>query len=385
MRSFRKALEQEEIVAPVNELAEGQDAVDVQILEDQAAISDATNEVADVVETGSIIDTTEIIEDTVQKSVDEGTGVDEVTAEVMTSSLEHFYDRLSFNGDKLFSISTESFSVAADRLEKTKVALEELKEFNKFAIAKNNVAQEGMFARLGNTVKLLFNSQEKIQDKLAIAIKASQVNGTKEGRIDEPGWGRSFAIVGNKELSGADVISYMENFNKVVLSPKLAEIVDEYVSIVDKISSELSKSRFIANETAVVEIQKLSDGLNQYENKVSDFVQKNGVKSAKNDPSFKMLTKQEAAKLGKATSDLINNKSVDAMIKKVDRAISVANTQIFDEGNTRLAGMMAKDMRAARAIINKLNPIMYEFFHILDVRNRVCFAAYQYINASALK
>ena len=357
------------------------DEADVEIVETLDEDADLSSEIDDVAEGSSILTSTEEMEEDITESVETGEGLTERESRITTSALEHFYTRLDFNYAQLSKTSLESFTVGK-RLATTKAVLEELASFNKRLSGGLNIAQEGIGSRFLNTMKLAFTSKEKIHTKLNDAAKAIAEHGNKAEVIKEPGWGRSFAISGKSTLTGADVISYVTKYQKAMSSPELNGIFEEYVKLLNKLSTSVSKSSFIAKDEATKEIIALIDKLEAFNSKTTEFNAKHDLKTAENDPSYEPLDVASAKKLADVAVKLFDDNRFTSMLSEVQGAVNLVNTTIFNESGLRLAGQYAADIKATMRFVEQLNPIMDEIGTAVYERNRSCFAVANYIKAS---
>jgi len=380
MRVFTAAFENE------NTEETGEVRSDDEIIASSANSNDAiVSELDNISEGESTLITTTDIADSVEKTVESGDGMDEVSSEIVASAMEHFYDRNGFVGKHSLKSSLENYADKQSSLEATKLALEEIKDFNAKLANGLSIAQEGIFARIGNSIKLMFSSEEKIHEKLLDIINSLDNKEFKTTVIKEPGWGRSFAIIGKRELNSNDVISYLERYKSLVSSSKLFDIINEYCTIVNSLSTELSKSRFIAKDEAIDAINSLTDKVNALEPEVNKIIGDHDVKTASNDPSFIPLDIKSSKKIGKDAIDIISNDKLNRAIEQISSAISHANITIWNESNTRIMGILAKDIKAAQNLCNRLNPVMNEILIVIHERSRICYACLNYLKASIVK
>jgi hypothetical protein len=158
----------------------------------------------------------------------------------------------------------------------------------------------------------------------------------------------------------------------------------EYIKIVDKLADSVSKSTFIANDIAVADINALTEKIDEFKDTVYNFNTKHNVKTAKNDPSFEPLDVKAADKLSKLAISLIEDNKVNLLLSAMQDSVNRANINLFSASSTRLIGSFAKDLRAARNMILKLNPVMNEILSATAERNRVAYASMNYIKASTM-
>lgn len=359
-----------------------EESSDTDVAQNIEEIQDMVNEADAVSEATSALASTEVIEERLEEKVKDGVGMENHTALMVGSALEHFYERAGFSESKMSGFSLENFN-EADRLENTKVALEELKEFNTGLRKSLTIAQEGLSARFINTVKMVFNSEEDIKERIMAGMAKA-----KDGKVQDvkvlktPGWGRSFAVIGKKELSYDDVASYLKRYSDLITSSELNTLMNDFAACINKVGAELTKSRFIADDAAIAEIHKIATGIEEFHNRCAALSEKHNVKTASNDPSFNSLTAEEVAKLGATTLKLMDDSKYKATMKKFTDAIDSYNTNVFLESHTRLAKAAAKDIRAADQVINHLNSSFSNIYEDIGEFHRITFAVSNYIKAS---
>jgi len=368
---------QSEIMAEMPEDAD-EHFINAVAVEAEALISELDN----IKEGESTLQATTDIEESIEKTIESDQGMDVVSSEIVAAALEHFYQRNGFTSSFINKASLESFIDNKNNLEATRFALEELKIFNSKLSNGLNIAQEGLLARAVNTFKLIFTSEKKINEKLQQAISDAETKGTKTGIIKTPGWGRSFSVINKTHLTQSDVISYLDRFCKLTKSTELYKLLDDYISILNEIKSEVSKSGIIAKDECVEKINKLNDKVSSFTKKSYDLMAKHEVKNAKNDPSFNCLDADGVKKVGKLANDILNNKDLDRKAEDILNSCYSAENSILSDAQIRLRGYNASDIKAAYALINRMMPAIDELFTIMYSSNRICFSCVNYIKAS---
>lgn len=387
MRIGTIALEENALheVPPVDAVSPEEQETEQAVAQAEIATNETVEQLGDVQEGADIAETATEITESVQETVNQGDGMSEQTSEIVNSAMEHFYDRLGYKRKRVSAIpAMESFKVKESRLQATKVAVEELQNFSNKLHGSLTVAQEGVFARLGNTLRLVFTSNEKIRervDQYAADLKSKGSNGKL---IKEPGWGRSFAKIGKPVLNGADVIKHTEALTKLLTSAEAIDVMKDITDLLEKLTLEVSKSRFVANDDAVKEIQSLTEKASALRDKIDKLIFTD-VRTAKNDPSFQALTPEEGEKIAKTVNTLLNNTALDNARTAMEQAISNTNSLLFTESQTRLLGIYAADLRAVQQLVMKLNPIIGEIVNLSRDRMRTAFAVGKYMKASTAK
>lgn len=382
------ALEEDTIELPLvqeNEPVTPEEAVvEQQLNQTEAAVTEIETATDFVQEVTSVKQCTDGIIQTVSASVDAGTGIVPETTQIVEAALEHMYARVNYKPKKRATVATEDFKSESLRLNATVLALEEMKDFSNRLDKGLTIAQEGMLARLGNSIKLLFTSSDKIQRLLKESVREIEAKGAKEGIIDEPGWGRSFSQLGETQLDGAAVIAYVTKVEKLVTSAAFVKLINDYTDIAYKLGSEVSRSWFIAKDEAVNAIKNLNDSADKLSSD-ADKLHLIGALTAKNDPSFKPLTVQEAKKLAGLAAGITNDQNLNQALYKLENAIQEANLQLYNNRSMRLAQGMAADIRAARNIISKINVSLMHVIKITSNSERLAFASARYIKSSTNK
>ncbi len=382
------ALENQDIELPLvqenDPVAPEEAVVEQQLMQTETAAAEMASEVDSASEVVSVKQSTDSMIETVAASVDSGTGMAPETTEIVEAAMEHMYTRMGYTPKKRATIANEDFKSDSLRLNATMLALEEMKDFSKRLDNGLTIAQEGMLARFGNSIKLLFTSSDKIQRLLTENVKEIESKGAKEGMIDEPGWGRSFAQLGVKELDGAAVLAYVSRVEKLVTSSDFINLINGYTDICRKVESEVSRSWFIAKDKAVEAIRELTDDADKVVG-IADKLFISEVLTAKNDPSFKALTVQEAKKLAELAKSITNDRALNQALHKLEVAIDNVNVELYNNSNMRLAKFLAADIRAAKTVINKINPTLSVVYNITSNSGRLAFASARYIKSSTNK
>lgn len=305
--------------------------------------------------------------------------MNEKTAEAVFVTMEHFKARVGYN--KTMMPALESFSNDVTRSNANHVALENLKHFNEQLTAGMSIAQEGLLARLGNSIKLVFTSEEKIVEMLKVGQKENAAHGSKTRPIKTPGWGRSFSVIAQRELEGKDVLKFITNYEKIMSGSDFKNIVEDYIKIISELSKELSKSRWIAKDEATRAIQDLTDEVDKFHAK-AEKLGLDSTHTARNDPTFTPAEPDEVKKIGDVALKMMTDSKLNSLIRQLERAVDLANANIFIESNTRILKWMASDIRAAQQIVWRLNPVLNEIVDVMTNRARLCFACARYIKAS---
>lgn len=236
MRKFM-ALEDEGEALPVENVSDDQLAADVATTDN--AVEEVVAGSEEIVEASDIQETVDVLADQTEASLEpaegatpeeqEEVGLSEETAAAMEAMVDHFYKRLGIPNSK--HVSLEAFANKNTRKESTILALENLRTLSARISQGKHIAQEGVMARFGNTMKLIFNTENKVRGKLKEFTSELEAKGSNESLIKEPGWGRSFASEHKTELSASDVIKYLTEYNKFINHPNLIKVIKTYQDI----------------------------------------------------------------------------------------------------------------------------------------------------------
>ena len=281
-------------------------------------------------------------------------------------STEHLLSRINING-KYFSINDYEINNNIKRV--------------------IEIAQEGIFDRAINSVKLFFNSEEKIHENIIKSVTAIKEKGASKDLIKEPGYGRSFSRIGKDVITVADVIKTVEDYKRLVTSNDLVNVLKSYTHFIDTNIKELSNTKFITDSNSESDISELNSIANAAKNKADQVINKLN-KEVKNDPDIHPVSINEAEKLSKEVQDILSNNNLNNALKNFNKAISNANKQILLERAKRVAGkisdlVMQKEAEAEKVIF-KVNPALTDIMEIINRKDRLCFACVNYIKDSTV-
>lgn len=325
----------------------------------------------------NILETTNTIEKSIEVSVQNEEGLDKVSAEVATAALEHFYQKFNFKVKKSISISTENFQSKETCLDSTKIILENLQTFNTKLDKHLTIAKEGLIKRFSNSIKMIFTAEKKIIAKITDDLSKVKSSGVKEEEvINEPGWGRSFASIDSKVISGSHVIKYLSTLDKLFKND-MRKYIEEINNILTRITSELKRgSTKESVEKAYKELINIVQDIEKFDKNFQDNY--SNLKTQKTDPDFNTLTISEVNTLGNLALGILKDDKIE---KDFDEFFSIVWNNFSEiwnhsEFRTDIATSMANTSS------ERISNVIDVFWDMLAERKRICFAASNYIKAS---
>lgn len=118
------------------------------------------------------VETLDAIQDTMQRSVDEGSGLDETAAQIAEIAVEAIRAKLDIKTTSEGSFALESFKTkGTTRLEATKLAIEAIEGEKQSIFKRIQAALKWLFEKMSEFVQDFFQNAEKLKEKL-VALKA---------------------------------------------------------------------------------------------------------------------------------------------------------------------------------------------------------------------
>lgn len=118
------------------------------------------------------IQTLDAIQDTMERSVDEGTGLDETAAQIAEIAVESIRNKLGIKTASEGSFALESFKTkGTTRLQATKLAIEAIEGEKQSIFKRIQAALKWLFEKMSEFVQDFFQNAEKLKEKL-VALKA---------------------------------------------------------------------------------------------------------------------------------------------------------------------------------------------------------------------
>jgi uncharacterized protein Yka (UPF0111/DUF47 family) len=246
-----------------------------------------------------------------------------------------------------------------------------------------SIAQEGIGARLKETIKRVFTSDQKLLKLLESSMEKVKTGEMSESSIEEPGWGRIFTAGSKTTISGKDAIATAREFVKVINGNDLITVLEKIGLTLQKTADQLNKSTFVADDAAVAEIERLGAELDEIESKIGKLLP--NVTSVRRDVNFKPLDKKEAVELSKITEDLIDNNKLTNALARFSEKSNEYNAVMITNHFTRLKtviGLPAADLKAARNVVSRSNRMVTVVNNILTDRSKLAYGSVKYITSS---
>lgn len=227
--------------------------------EETAAISQELTEVSadqnQLVEAADISDSLDGYADMARESTQPGEGGEEAPgftdeqAEAVEVAMEHFRKRLGITRLKMPAM--EAYST--DRVNTTKLALEEIQNLQARLDKKLSLAQEGLGGRITNAIRRTFKTNKGMRNEIRnLNIDALD----KEPRsLGEPAWGRIFSLfVKQGEKADAAVVLKTIQLYNHSSEGKLKEVIKAASTALDEIDRELKRQMIGSADGAVSSI-----------------------------------------------------------------------------------------------------------------------------------
>lgn len=355
--------------------------IDAAMVEQQAELAELHGEADEVKEAQGMADTIESMAHVAEQAIQSEEGLAQPTAEVMEAAMEHFYVRLGIKR-KAFP-ALESFE--KDRLASTKITLEHLRDLQARIDKNLTIAQEGLFARIGNAFSRAFTSSKKISKALS-AMNASEL--AEPHDLGSPAWARVFGgISGKKSINSSDIATVFAEIHG--LADDLAKHYNRAAVKIDGMHKQLQRSTFGAAEGAVEAIQKLGDELLREVEQATRKVPERAI-SSKKDTQVLSCDKANFSRIVKEAKDYTD-------FEGLSKAYSKYYTALGDIGLTRtgdnradmaihLVSLSNADRRAVNEVLKKLNRIDEASVEKVLAYEWACVhGAYKYLLASKKK
>lgn len=337
-------------------------------------------------EAKSIVATVDELSKPVEQAIASGEGITEVTADVLNTAVEHFCVRLGYK--KKVVPAMEGFA-AETRLQKSKVALENMQQLSARVGAQIAISQEGLFARAKNVIERIFTSEEKIVGSLTELASATAKEVTD---IKDPAWGRVFARNGKTEIASADVVAYLSTLDKAI-SAKSIDLMDKATSLISKGTALLKKSDFQVADGVLAEFEKLAAESSKLSESLDKIVGDQGKETAVNMTS---AAANDFKKISELALRLISNKPFFASYDKMDLAFAEAYEEIDRSAKVRVVSratandqdgqQQAADVRAFVEILKKsLDTVFDVLGDVVGCSYKASYSSYKYLAASAAK
>lgn len=307
-----------------------------------------------------------------------GEGVSEPVAEALAAATEHFQSRLGYTGKPVMP-AMESFS--ANRLDATKLAIEQHKQLSAGIHKSLEVAQEGLLDRIKNKWAMIFSTEEKLTARLAEVSKTYDAGTVKTEPLVNPAWGKALNHEGKAEITPADIMADLAKFQTQFSGDGVATTLEMVAHGINGVTTAIGKSSFIANDAAVAEINK---GHLAIMNLIAAAEKEFEVTAkGKTNATFTPVDAATKKKMVTALQDVLANKKLDAALDKLDTALM--GWYHADANALRLAGDAADDLAAASAAVKSADDLYSKATALASRQLNLCHGVISYIADSAGK
>jgi hypothetical protein len=286
----------------------------------------------------------------------------------------------------------EGFADATTRLEKSKLALENLKELNTRLDKGIAIAQEGFIENITTSIGMLFETEDKVIVKLKDASAKYDKGTPKTTPINTKGWGQY--LTGSK---GSDVISNLSAIEKLSKDSNLINEVNEITKSLVKLTKEIKGNWFTSNAYDIERIEEIGTKVEETKEKILA-----SVNNRKNEGSNTLvpLTTSEKDKLIKLADSIIKDDALSKVLEDFSKKDNIFRAWLVWQTQFRIksglvgmlpipgAGILAtlhltEDTSKAFKIANKAKSVVGAIKDVVGARIKICSAVAAYIEASA--
>ena len=233
-----------------------------------------------------------------------------------------------------------------------------------------------------DSIEFVFTSEDKVLKETQAATTKLISSGSKEAKIEEPGWGRYFSAGSKKEMSAQDVLEILTKYKALVTGDELKEVCAEVVSLVEDSAAQYKKNIFIVSAERIDKIKENNVKLDELFSKIKSII--NLDTSKKVDASFDPLTAEQAKKVASEVEAILNDKGFKEAFTKVKKAVGAFRNSFATKQFIRGAAsnFVTPSGRAASKTLGLVNSTLSSVGKVVGNKSKVCYAAMQYIKAS---
>jgi hypothetical protein len=288
---------------------------------------------------------------------------------------------------KLVSLEDESLepivSILKDRVGYSKQT--SLEEFADDVSRATDIALEGAFTQGISEVFRLFKTQESLKEEYEKIKKDILDNGTIEGVLKDPSWGRYLSISDKGPITAKDIIDFYTSIKNestsiplpklVKMSKELSDKVESFSQIVD--DSSISDKKIKKDFDDLVSIaEDLLEELTHAEEKSAKITEKYNsllLKNAKKKLEFKSPSRKEALKLLEIIDIKIDdNKEINSILRNVEnvksKVIGEKSKLVFPSISLVLMGLGTLYDKAIRVSYGPIDIIIITAATILHLK-----------------
>ncbi len=245
-----------------------------------------------------------------------------------------------------------------------------------------NISQEGFFSRVGSAINRTFTRQKTIYKKFNDSYNKLKTNGSKKDNLKDPSWSKHLICNSNDLVTGKEVVSFYKKLNDTLNSTTLDKYLQEIADITTKVAGEINKSRFVADNEASKNIIDLNNKINELTEKVTKFLLSNQNKNHDFYPDFEPIKISDVNSI-KSIIEKNTQPLQNSTYLHLQQVIKDYNDNLFINANLRLAGYLAKDIRAARKIMVNINHSLYGIYNLYIKLEKSTYSLVKYIEDSS--
>ena len=256
----------------------------------------------EVVEGEAISETVATIADTMETSVERGEGMDQAAAEISNVVMEHFYDRMNYTSPvHRAKISLEGYGEPATRLTNTKVALENLRQFQPRLQASLKLAHESFVENMDGYFQ---SAESKVSEANALLEDASRKydHGTVTDKPLQAGrWSDAFGVGG--DATSHDIGARVKEVEQLIRKYRPTALLEELTFTTEKMTKALSKPQSDNAEANTTELQKDVAHFNEFAKILNQFFTE-APRERESHGSIEPLAKKDKGQLVQATKGI---------------------------------------------------------------------------------
>lgn len=328
-----------------------EERVQAQMVEQQEQLTEIHEDIGRVEEARGIEVAVDSASQVVEAAVDSGEGLAQPTAQVLEAAMEHFYTRLGVSHSRRLP-ALEAYE--QDRLASSKETLEHLQSLQG-RIQKNvSVAQEGIFARIGNAFSRMTTTENEMLRGIA-RLNAGDMRPPMS--LGTPAWGRVFAISGKHQVDSGDVVKVMTSVAKD--NAALSKLLNSTSHHLEQVASELSRKTFGSAEGAVEAIEKHGEEMMEEIRRAANHVTSE-LRREKDDIEVVSCDKAHFGQIVRLMNERESEREMDRAWTRFSEAFTELNVvnRLAGSGTvgaTVALGMLASaDRRAVQRILSRL-------------------------------
>jgi hypothetical protein len=323
----------------------------------------------------------------------EGEGMSEETAAALEVAVEHFCKRLTYR--KKVMPAMEGFADAATRKEKTKVALENLKELNVRLDKNIAVAQEGLVETITKSFEMAFATESKVLAKLNAVSGKYDAGTVKTENIKNPAWGK-YLRGGSEKFTAGDAVRDLTAIEKLVTDRALAADISKLSESMIALTKEVRGNWFVSNKNDIERIESIHKDIIATR---SAMTKELSLAEQSKATEFVPVAASGKAKLVKLAQSILGDQSLKKELDKFSGKSGALTLWSIWQSSFRLKGvigavkglpgaaivdtrLLAEDIVEARKAGNEAREIVKSISSIVADRVKICAAVVSYIEAS---